>query len=237
MKTIFNQPIINLDKIIDIDPLLAMKPRISATIANNSEFIRPTKYSSKIASGKMGINDYTRAIKETINDNPNKELLEELIANDTLGTYLLFEEENLAAQGSFSFTLQYEKGNSVEDSAVKHKFDFVYDWVESQNIFDEYLRVGFFITWKDTQTFIHKDWDTDDAEPLDSIHVNFTNDKKLFLIDPETNEKIYLTGYCNWFDTRNWHGSDPATRSCYSFRVIGKFKPEFLEKIKSLTAQ
>lgn len=232
MKTIFNQHFINLDHLLDIDQLLEMKPKISSVIANNPHFMRPTKYDGNLSNIGIGLIDAVRNIKENIDSLPNRELLSQMIQNDTLGTYLLFEQ-NIDEEGSFSIALQYEKDDAVLETTLKNKFQFIYDWLDSQNIFEKYTRSGFFITWKDTSTVIHRDWNNNDAEPWHSLHINFTEHKKLFLIDPESEEKIYLTGHCNWFDTRNFHGTDPATRSCYSFRVIGKFTDQFLEKVKS----
>ena len=236
-KTILNQNYITFDKFLDIDTLLAMRPKISALIALHSNYIRPTKYNStNLLDGTNGIPYFTEEIKTNLDKLENKEMFEELIDNDALGTYLLFEEERLTSEGSFSVTLQYIDSNSnVVQTDINSKFDFLYEWVNNQNIFENIQRVNFFVTWKDTQTLIHRDWNEDAAEPLHSLHINFSKSKSLFLIDLDTEEKIYLTGHCNWFDTRNYHGTDKVKRSCFSLRIIGKFSEQFLDKLnKSL---
>jgi hypothetical protein len=234
MKTVFNQKIVNLDRVLEIDRLLAMRPTISALIAANSEYIRPTKYSSSITfDSTPGIADYAKTIHTNLDKLPNKDLLSELITNDSLGTYLLFEESSEIAEGLWTFTLLYEKNGNTEQSTVNHKFNFLYEWFDRQNIFEKYTGANFFVNWKGTQTIVHKDWDSDDAEPWHALHINFSDHKHLFLLDSTTGEKTYCTGCCNYFDSRNWHGTDPAVRSCFSLRVIGKFTPEFIEKIKS----
>lgn len=234
MRTIFNQLIINLDSLVDVEGLLALRPRISALIANNPGYIRPTKYASIYTNNMPGIHDFSEKVKANLDNLENKNDIVDLVNNDALGTYLLFEEEELTAEGSFSFTLLYEdEKNNVIPTDVNQKFDFLYEWLDKQDMFEKYQRIGFFVSWKNTHTFVHTDWNGE-GDAWHSLHINFNKSKQLFLVDPESGEKTYLTGHCNWFDTRNWHGTDPVAQSCYSLRVIGKFKPEFLTRIQKL---
>ena len=247
MKTIFNNLIINLDSLIDIEGLVSMRPKISALIALNKKHHKPVKYWSEGLYDRslLGIYDIQQNIQLDQVDPEQAKLIERLIAEDEFGSYIIYEQDNLA-QGSYSFHLRYSL-NFLErlekDKCVKLpydcEFDFFYQWLEQQNIFSDYGRVNFFLTPKGVHTDIHKDYSMFEEQhpehfPGEFIHLVFNDRKKFFLIDEVTGEKTYLHGYCNWFDHRNWHGSDIANDSCYSLKIEGKFTEEFREKIKSL---
>ena len=60
-----------------------------------------------------------------------------------------------------------------------------------------------------------------------------TNLKKPFyVLNEQTNEKLYIESYAAWFDTVNqFHGADAADGLNFSIRVDGKFSDEFKKKI------
>jgi hypothetical protein len=60
-----------------------------------------------------------------------------------------------------------------------------------------------------------------------------TNLKKPFyVLNHETNEKLYVESYSAWFDSVNqYHGSDAFDGLSFSIRVDGKFTDEFRQKI------
>jgi hypothetical protein len=56
--------------------------------------------------------------------------------------------------------------------------------------------------------------------------------KPLYLLNQNTGEKLYVSGYSAWFDTVNqYHGSDATDGLTFSFRVDGRFTEEFRRKI------
>ena len=56
--------------------------------------------------------------------------------------------------------------------------------------------------------------------------------KPFYMLDPETDEKAYVTSYGAWFDTVNqFHGSDPQEGLCWSIRVDGVFDDAFRKTI------
>lgn len=56
--------------------------------------------------------------------------------------------------------------------------------------------------------------------------------KPFYLLNPATNEKLYVESYSAWFDTVNqFHGSDPAEGLTFSIRVDGTFTDEFRKQI------
>ena len=60
-----------------------------------------------------------------------------------------------------------------------------------------------------------------------------TNLKKPFyMLNHETNEKLYVNTYTAWFDSVNqFHGSDSCPGLAFSIRVDGKFTDEFRKQI------
>jgi hypothetical protein len=62
-----------------------------------------------------------------------------------------------------------------------------------------------------------------------------TNLKKPFyMLNQETNEKLYVDSYSAWFDTVNqFHGTDPQEGLSFSIRVDGLFTDEFKKHIPS----
>jgi len=56
--------------------------------------------------------------------------------------------------------------------------------------------------------------------------------KPLFMLNPETGEKLYVASHSAWFDTVNqYHGADEAPGLSFSIRVDGRFSDEFRRRI------
>lgn len=61
--------------------------------------------------------------------------------------------------------------------------------------------------------------------------------KPFYVLNAETNKKVYVESYSAWFDTVNqFHGSDVADGLTFSIRVDGIFTEQFRKQIPSLTA-
>jgi hypothetical protein len=62
--------------------------------------------------------------------------------------------------------------------------------------------------------------------------------KPFYLLNPKTNERLYVAGYSAWFDTVNqFHGSDASQGLSFSIRVDGKFTKEFRKNIPFLMGE
>ena len=111
-------------------------------------------------------------------------------------------------------------------------FAFFYEWLNSQNIFSDFGRVSLFINYQGASGTLHHDYpDASNPNQDEFILINFNpKSKKFYLIDNNTDEKVYLTGHCNWFNTSNIHGSDPVPQACYSLRVDGLFSDAFKQR-------
>lgn len=56
--------------------------------------------------------------------------------------------------------------------------------------------------------------------------------KPFYVLNEQTNEKLYVESYSAWFDSVNqYHGSDAADGLTFSIRVDGKFTEEFKKRI------
>lgn len=254
MHKVFGKNFINLDNLIDIEGLLVLKPKISAFIAANNSFIQPLKYLNAFLLDRnlQGSIDLQQKFSKS-----SDTIIKNLIDNDNFGTYIMFEEENVV-QGSFTLNPRYtwdfknkHRKNACQNHHIDSLLDFFYEWLNMQNIFKEYGRVNFFITYKGSKTEIHRDginfytdkssitqdqlpFVAESAEPEQFILINFSDRKKFFLYDQESGQKYHLTGICNWFDSSNFHGSEIAEQACYSLRIDGIFSDEFYSKLQKM---
>lgn len=241
-----NQLYINFDQYIDVNELISIRPLISCFIAKNSHLVKPSSYShGSLGHNKnlFGIYDLqSRFLKnpDVVADPILREKIKSLIDSDRFGHYAQFEED--ITSGTFSLVPRYSKSYSTKHLAAEsvslpedQQLDFFYDWLRRQNIFDEYGRVTFFINFQGGATPCHRDYpDTYLGNSDQFIWLNlFPSHKRLYLLEKQTGEKIYLDGVSCWFNTGNWHGSDVALRPCYSLRVDGVFTDDFLQRISS----
>jgi hypothetical protein len=246
MHTVNNKPYQNFDSYIDIPSLLKLKPYISAYIARNNKYCIPTKFSRISFAGEdaklTGVHDATVYYKTNYPTHTNElsSTIEDLILNDQFGSFIVFEEKIVCT--SFSFNTRYITNGlnnkhlpeHTKQTPVDHELNFFYDWLDSQNIFQYYGRVNFFINHPGSYQIPHTDPDdpTKDS-PDEFIWINFSPDRKKFFVLDDENQKIYVPGHTNWFNTKNLHGGDTVEYSCYSLRIDGKFTEEFKSKFKT----
>jgi hypothetical protein len=254
MHKVLGKNFINLDNLIDIEGLLALKPKISAFIAANNSFIQPLKYLNAFLLDRnlQGSIDLQQKFSKS-----SDTIIKNLIDNDNFGTYIMFEEENVV-QGSFTLNPRYtwdfknkHRKNACQNHHIDSLLNFFYEWLDRQDIFKEYGRVNFFITYKGSKTEIHRDginfytdkssitqdqlpFVAESPEPEQFILINFSDRKKFFLYDQEFGQKCHLAGTCNWFDSSNFHGSEIAEQACYSLRIDGMFSDQFYSKIQKM---
>jgi hypothetical protein len=257
MHTLFGKHFINFDKYISIDSLMSMKPRISAFIANNGVHLKPVKYPNGCLLNRsmQGVTDLQKQFETNPDQHHDAEFRKNCIANDTFGSYIMYEDENVV-QGSYSLNLRYtlDYKNKQKSSACRsidsdQDFEFFYEWLDQQNIFSDYGRVNFFVTHQGSKTEIHRDYinpgsdrsqlTTDQfdyisnsTEPEQFILINFSTRKQFFLYNPDHTKKYPVTGICNWFDSSNFHGTEVVTQSAYSLRIDGIFSDKFYNQIK-----
>ena len=236
-----NQPFSNFDHLIDVDGLLAIKPYVSAFIAKNHHLLKPTKfYGNLFKDHSLGTHDYQdefEAAPDAITDTKLQQVIVDLIACDQFANYIVFEQDVTAC--TFTITSRYALDYATKHHAAKcvalkedTQLAFFYEWLDRQAIFADYGRVVLFINYHGGYSPVHTDY-VDASQPSadEFLWIDFAPDrKKFYLLDVETNQKIYSSGHCNWFNTNNHHGSDPAPQACYSLRVDGVFSEEFKQR-------
>ena len=240
-----NRSFLNFDHVLDIPGLLAIKPYVSAFIAKNHHLLKPTKFQSDWDFSHMehptpGVKDYLTkfsANPDTISDPKLREIVADLLNCDQFGNYIVFEQDVVA--GSFSMVPRYSPDYDTKHCATKcvalpedKQFAFFYEWLDRQDIFSDYGRVTLFINYQGVSGPMHRDYPDARQSDLDEfVLINFSPDrKKFYLVDNDTNERIYSSGYCSWFNTTNNHGSDPVKQACYSLRVDGLFSDAFKQR-------
>jgi hypothetical protein len=236
-----NHPFLNFDHVVDIDGLLAIKPYISAFIAKNHHLLKPTKYRSDVNLHKRpGVTDYLNQFKANpgiITDPKLREIVTDLLNCDQFGNYIVFEQDVVA--GTFSIIPRYSLDYNTKHHAAEcvalsedQQLAFFYEWLDRQAIFSDYGRVTLFINYPGTSGPLHHDYpDASKPNQDEFVLINFSpSKKKFYLIDNDTDARVYPSGYCNWFNTSNIHGSDPAEQACYSLRVDGLFSDAFKQR-------
>lgn len=119
--------------------------------------------------------------------------------------------------------------SETEDTPARQHFEFVMDWIKSQQVFDEIGRVQFFINSDGHGTPIHRDY-ADYSRKDQFIWIGFFDNKKFFVYDREEKTKHYIKSRIATFDNHQWHGGEPGSGFGVSLRIDGKFTKEFLDK-------
>ena len=81
--------------------------------------------------------------------------------------------------------------------------------------------------WNGRPVTPHRDHDSEDlCHEFIWFRTNF--DKPFYMLNPDTDEKLYVRSHAAWFDTVNqYHGADASSGLAFSIRVDGVFSDEF----------
>lgn len=80
----------------------------------------------------------------------------------------------------------------------------------------------------------HLDPNYEDEDPdfiREFIHIKTDTDRPFYIIDPKTNEKIFMNTRVAYWNESDWHGGFPIQRPTYTLRINGTFTNEFRKKI------
>lgn len=124
--------------------------------------------------------------------------------------------------------------STVSRRLLTDDFQFILDWVEAQDCFEEFGRVIFFFSEANSTGKIHRDYpEWAIHSPSDMfIWISGPVVKKIFVCNKEVTEKVYSQSRAVTFDNCNFHGTEnPNDSVAWSLRIDGIFKKEWAEKV------
>ena len=235
------QLFLNLDKLIDVDSVLKLKPWLSAFVARHFDLLQPPKYyHQNLLSNRQGVLDLANAyVNAQQIDQDLLPLVNQLRETKMLTRWIMLQHD--VEVGGFIINVRpWPKGQA----AYKHLSSYCqpipqdaelaefYQWLDQQTVFAQYGSVRFFVNFQHTATVTHTDViESNKPSKEEFIWLGFSPHKHLYIFDPESQTKVYATGIANYFNTANWHGSDPVKQCCYSIRVDGIFSDQFKQRM------
>lgn len=238
-------PFVTLDDYVDLKGLLDMRGKIVRGIAKSCLAILPgtagTQY-NKIDNSLLDLAQIKeKLIKE---DNLPDELvhanqfereyaMKYMYPSTTMGFCLTLR----GGTGPGNYHLKNQSDHVTVFERTDSNFDFMYDWLNKQKIFDDIGRVLFFLSNPYQGSQIHSDYprllNTDRVRDQ-FVWIRFDHRKKFFVYDEYTKEKHYFDGHVTYFNNVDYHGSEPSELPCFSLRIDGRFTEEFLQKVPAI---
>jgi hypothetical protein len=169
-----------------------------------------------------------------MNDQFDYDFIQDLKDHDQFAAWLRYHQD--LAYGQQSVPIIYSNDWSTKHLSSKvfktenvKYWETFFDWLKNQNIFDDYGRVAIFLNEPGVSTPAHLD--SSDASRRDEfIWMSLDHRKKMFVYDPEAEQKHYLNTVIGTFDATNYHGADPGDLASWSLRIDGVFSDDFLDR-------
>ena len=79
---------------------------------------------------------------------------------------------------------------------------------------------------------VHRDGEREQPQPAHFVTLCPAGNKTLYLWDEPAQKKVPVASRAYWFNDNDYHGVEPAPFFRYSLRVDGRFRPEFLERVR-----
>ena len=219
---ILNKNIYELDKFLDLSQLSFLEKRMALQISKNKRNIsvgfsgpsdprwRTWLDESKWLEVKNSLVELSKNLPNEVKSEWNQlthdqQLYYTLLTTNSkslnYGLTLRAIKQEVGGN-SGKFHLKHLKSHTV-DTAIKSDFNFIFDWVDKQQIFKEIGRCQIFINPEGNYTPIHRDYG--DRSRFDQfIWMRFNNHKNFFVYDEETKEKHYVQGNVCIFDNYQW---------------------------------
>ena len=233
-----SQLFIDLEKHIDLTEWDNLKPEICRGIATAKDLawdgihftygvIRP------LAQG-ITVNPLWHVVKtwkELPEDNPLKLAGRDLNHNQ-LTEYLKY------SFGAYDFYCVYPVvgEENVLGECSKH-FPGLVKWIQSlvdSGIFESLYQVNLITVDSGGIPWEHSDpatLETSSSTLSEFIHIKTDCDRPFYIIDPDTNERVFMNTRAAWWNETVWHGGLPIQRPTYTLRINGIFTDEFRTKI------
>jgi len=244
-----SKPIVELDEFFNIDDIVKLEGPVAMAISKNK---------SRLTVGFSGPNDNNNT-KTWLDETEYQEVKNSWVQiNREIPINLKDSWNSLTSDQQLFYTLLTTKSKSLNyilslrclsnnhggnsgrfqfkhlssetmDTPCKKDFEFLFDWIKQNDIFDEIGRVQFFINPEGHATPIHRDYPKKSFKDQ-YIWMRFNKQKDFFVYDDDTKEKHFVKGYICTFDNYQWHGSEANECAGFSLRVDGLFSQSFLEK-------
>lgn len=237
LKGIHGKPYISLDSYLDVDRLASLHTDIAAGIARSAPRIGVVGPGLQEGQGK-DIIAYTRYLYNTlpVSDPARKHI--DLTGDPDLAwkfVYWAYGGRNVGwtiyLQIPDTYATKHHK-SACRRSQNADYFPSLSRYVETLP-FVEYGRIIIFLTEARAAGAIHSDVPPGiEQEPDEFIWMRTRTNKNFFILDSDTQQKHYITGHTAWFDTANYHGTDPGEDASFSIRVDGVFTDDFRARLK-----
>jgi hypothetical protein len=119
--------------------------------------------------------------------------------------------------------------DSCVDTPLASSFDFLFSWLDSQDIFSQYGRVIMFLNEPGTMSTLHRDNPFHVSPKNQFIWISLGNEKRFFVLEDDV-RRHYITSRCAIFDNTNYHGSNPCQHASWSLRIDGVFSASMLQR-------
>ena len=262
IKGIGGRPFISLDPFIDVEGFVKLHGEISKGIVlskhkKEGNLIKPTgilepgAWTADFKPTFMAWEEYQKLPY----DDPIRVAGRELGEMDNRDQFIQYLKLTMGAYDAYQFVfLKTEAGGWdtraeekawTEDSLLFPNFRKWLDALIEQKVFKHLGRIIIFKQEHDCLPPCHRDaYETDlgvnryEDHRTEFIHITPNDEKKLFLWDPETDQKVYAPSRACWFNDLDWHGAERNIKQAYGVRIDGVFTDEFrkLVGVDHLTA-
>ena len=220
---------------MDIDALMKLRPKFSAAIALNWGLSRPTRLLQQYLLDKnLSLEDIEPLVRSDPEKYGDPDMIKHLSDHDLLVLYLKYQAD--VTHGSMSMNLRYATNYKfkhmkefVAATPADQSFPFLYEWLDKQDIFEEYGRVNINLTEPHVPVVTHLDPPNDQVKDQ-FVWIQLDGRQKLYLLDDD-GTRHYVDGHCVWFDAQHiFHGLETPKFAGWGLRIDGTFSQSFLEK-------
>ena len=230
---------VNLDQYFDLDGLKNIYADLIEGIVKSKEYFEPIEIASQHAIFNKEHIVPTLFIRDQFSKTEEyQNLVKKGFTDQDIYDYVLFKSpvKTLGTKLLLRTYPEYSKefaskhiASLNEDKPAYLNFPKLKKWINDSGAFKEVGRILFFINNQGSYTPTHCDYSSLESAKDQFIWINLFN-KKTFFVLGEDWKKSYLTGEINIFDNASWHGSEPASYSCFTIRIDGTFNKSFLKK-------
>jgi hypothetical protein len=233
MKLINGKLWIDLEKYLDMNSFNAIENQITYNIAKNAKYIEPS-YTPQLSLFNKELPGYLEERSKYKLEYPELGPSEINWYTKLNGTAILGSQLVLRSTKGYPKTYPHKHLNEHSVNLPPcEDFQFLFDWIEKQNCFDEYGRILFWINEPNQLTAIHTDYSNIELDKRDMfIWLTGRYSKSILLKDNETGETQETNSRAMVFNTVNWHATKGHTNYVsWSLRIDGSFNAEWAKKV------